>query len=95
MPTSVLNTRVTPALAQILGHLALLLQSTIQLAEQDAQHLQSWVEVQDLLDALLEHLQALQRKEARLGRNDHLARRDERVDGQQPSAGGVSIMTKS
>src|SRR5450631_204662 len=45
-----------PVLAHILGYLALLLETTIHLAEQDAEHFQARVHIQNFLDAVLEHL---------------------------------------
>src|SRR5919199_2979584 len=76
-----------PALPQVRGHLALLLEAAVHLAEQDAEHLELRVQVQDLLDALLEHLQALQREEARLGGDDHARGGDQGVDGQHAQRG--------
>src|ERR1051326_7190210 len=71
-----------PALAQILSYLTFLFESTVHFAEQDPEHLQARIQVQDLFDALFEHLQALQREETRLGWNNHATGRDQRIDRQ-------------
>src|SRR5437870_6956068 len=50
-----------PTLAQIFGYLALFFEAPIHLAQQDTEHFQTRVQIEDLLDTLLEHLQTLQR----------------------------------
>src|SRR5687768_9136352 len=54
------------------------------LAEQDADHLQSRVQIQHLFDALLDHLEPLKREEPCLRRDQDVIGRDERIDRQQP-----------
>src|SRR5579884_2779583 len=75
---------VPPPIAQIFGDRPLLAQAAVELAQQDPEHRQPRVKVGDLLDALLEHLEPLQREEAGLRGHDDRVGGDEGVDGQEP-----------
>src|SRR5450830_324302 len=56
-----------PPLTEIAAHELFLLQPAVQLAQHDPKHLQLGVQIEDLLDALLHHLQPLQGEEPSLG----------------------------
>ena len=59
VPISVREHQVAPAVPQVLCHGSLLAEAAVELAQQDAQHREPGIEIGDLLDTLLEHLETL------------------------------------
>src|SRR5919202_5280521 len=68
-----------PALAEVVGDLTLFLETPVHLAQQDTEHLQARIQIQDLLDAFFQHLQTLQGEKPRFGGDDDFGGGHQRI----------------